>query len=173
MTDQHSAVTFLLAAHAEAEKWATAASDPQGWWLIEPRFADHRTICEYVIQGERGPVVHVEVEEHDTEAHRAEALLIQANSPRAVLLRVAQERDILAEHAGTWTSGEPEYEHHHEVMVGPTGRTRYVEVEDDEPIPPYMCITCEAAGWPCRTVLGLAKAWGWEDCQTLGGASAS
>jgi hypothetical protein len=99
MTEQHPAVTFLLAAHAESERWATAASDGEGWWVIAPRYADHRTVAEYVIEGERGPVVHVDVQEHDSEAHRAEALLIQSNSPRAVLARVAAERDVLAARA--------------------------------------------------------------------------
>jgi hypothetical protein len=145
MSDLHPAVAFLLAAHAEAERCATTASDGQGWWLISPRAADHRSVVEYVIEGERGPVTHIDVDEHEPEAHLAEALLIQSNSPRAVLCRVAAEREILAEHA-----------------AGDMARER------DE----TECRTCSepqlgfsgmwAAEHPCRTVLGLAKAWGWE-----------
>ena len=84
----------------------------------------------------------------------------QATEP----VRVAFEREILAEHEGTWSTGEPEYGYHHEkAIVGPTGRTRYVEVRDDEPIPPYMCTSCSAGGFPCGVWIGLAKAWGWEE----------
>ncbi len=93
---EHPAVTFLLAAHAEAERCATTASDGQGWWLISPRAADHRSVVEYVIEGERGPVTHIDVDEHEPEAHLAEALLIQSNSPGSVLRRIEAEREILA-----------------------------------------------------------------------------
>lgn len=117
MTD---AAAFLRNAHAQAEQWASAASDSEGWWLINPRFADHRTVAEFVIEGERGPVVHVEVQEHDVEAHQAEALLIQANNPAAVLRRIKAERAVL-EACDTvlsgWYYGESK-ELAHDVIAG-------------------------------------------------------
>lgn len=67
-------------------------------------------------------------------------LFTAAVHPGIVKRRAAGDRRILAEHAGDWPAGEPDGEE-----------------------PPTMCITCEAPGWPCRTVLALAAAWGWED----------
>lgn len=117
MTD---AVTFLRNAMDQAEQWATAASDGEGRWLINPRFADHRTIAEFTIEGERGPVVHIDVQEHDPEAHQAEALLIQANHPAAVLRRIEAERSVL-EACDTvlsgWYYGETK-ELAHDVIAG-------------------------------------------------------
>jgi hypothetical protein len=141
MTEQHPAVTFLLAAHAESERWATAASDGEGWWVIAPRYADHRTVAEYVIEGERGPVVHVDVQEHDSEAHRAEALLIQSNSPRAVLARVAAERGILAEHRD---------------FNGRCGRCANWDTMWE-----VGRVAHEGRPWPCTVWTSTAKAWGW------------
>jgi hypothetical protein len=146
-------VTHLLAAHAEAERLAEAAGGPDGWWVIEPRYTnpifeigsarpepDHAVI--HSMQG-GDPVAWIEIGDVDTAKRKAETLLIQANNPRAVLARVVAERDILAEHAddyGSCTCGRASEE--------TTGRG-------------YAFF--EAADWPCRTVLGLAKAWGWEE----------
>lgn len=159
MTDQqHPAVTFLLAAHERALALAEPAT--RGPWAVDDErypWAIYGAGDAAVVSGGRwGGEASVFDSEHD-------ARFIAANHPDTVLRRVVAERGILAEHAGTWASGEPEYSHHHEVVVGANGRTRYIEVDDDDPIEPYMCITCEAPGWPCRTVLGLAKAWGWKE----------
>jgi hypothetical protein len=80
-----------------------------------------------------------------TPAVRAAEAHIRLHPTSAVLTRVAAEREILAEHA-----------------AGDMARER------DE----TECRTCSepqlgfsgmwAAEHPCRTVLGLAKAWGWE-----------
>ena len=98
-----------------------------------------------------------------TDLHPAVTYLLAAHARSVDACRVAAEREILAEHEGTWASGEPEYDYHFEkAIVGPTGRTRYIEERNAEPNPPYLCTSCTDGGWPCRTVLGLAKAWGWE-----------
>lgn len=70
-------------------------------------------------------------------------LIAEHSNPTAVLARVAAERDILAEHAddyGSCTCGRASEE---------TTSRGYAFFE--------------AVDWPCRTVLGLAKAWGWEE----------
>jgi hypothetical protein len=151
MADQRPAVAHLLAAHERAAKLAQA-SDGGKWAVAERADCD---CCDVVRNGTGGLVTQADLDDAPLIAEHA--------NPSTVLLRVAAERDLLAEHAGTWASGEPEYDHHHEVVVGANGRTRYIEVDDDDPIQPYMCITCEVGGWPCRTVLGLAKAWGWKE----------
>lgn len=144
MTEQHPAVVYLLAAHERAEKVARLAGRPA---------LDHcpSDPVEFVIG----------MNDLSTPAVRAAEAHIRLHSPDIVLGRVAAEREILAEHAGTWPEGEPEYGYHSVPMVGPTGRTRYVDVRDDEPTPPYWCAACSDMA-PCRTVLLLAQAWGWE-----------
>lgn len=139
---QHPAVAYLRNAHDQAARWATAASDPQGWWLINPRYADHRTVREYVIEGERGPVVHVDVEEHDPEAHAAEAQLIQTNSPRAVLSRIAADREVLVEHAESW------------------GHCAVCSGEDYDGADLAFRRSLD---WPCPTILAVARGWGWAE----------
>lgn len=138
------AVAYLRNAHAQAEEWATAASDGQGWWFINPRFADHRTVVEFVIEGERGPVAHIDVQEHNVEAHQAEALLIQSNNPAAVLARVRAERAILAEHASDY------------------GDCKACGRASDETNGLGFAFF-EAVDWPCTTVRLLAAGWGWTE----------
>ena len=145
MTDQHPAVAYLLAAHERAVAAARVAT--QGRWVADGGsvYVGHPT--DLVVDWAYG----------DNAEH------IALHDPASALLRVEAEREILDEHAGTWGSGEPEYDYHYErAIVGPSGRTRYVEERSAEPNPPYICTTCPGYGYPCRTVLLLAKAWGWE-----------
>jgi hypothetical protein len=73
--------------------------------------------------------------------HPAVAFLLAAHARSDDACRVAAEREILAEHADEWrccsACSEEDYD----------GAERAFR----RPLP-----------WPCRTVLGLAKAWGWE-----------
>lgn len=157
MAEQHAAVTFLQAAHARAVTLAEATTpvpQPGQWTAVRDKHAD-RDAPLSLIQGRDPddpddqdysyglPVIVLAAEWQD----EAEANLqfIAANDPASVLRRVAAEREILAEHA-------------------PGGMAQ----ERDE----TECRTCSGptpgfsgmwpADWPCRTVLGLAKAWGWE-----------
>lgn len=174
MTAQFPAVAHLLAAHERAVEAALATTPVPvagQWTVVRDKHADQDAPLA-LVQGDDPddpgedysygvPVIVLAADWQD----EAEANLwhIALHDPASVLLRVAEERNILAEHAGTWAAGEPEYDHHYETAIGPTGRTRYIRVADDTPVPPYMCATCPDPGWPCRTVLGLAKAWGWKE----------
>lgn len=65
--------------------------------------------------------------------------------PDAVLLRIEAEREILAEH-----------------MLEVRERPTFVLNEGSMP----CCSTCWGSLYPCRTVLLLAKSWGWKDPQS-------
>lgn len=143
MSDLHPAVTFLLAAHERAERLANASAGGR-WAEAETASCD----CCTVVRSETGGLV--------TTADLDDAPLMAAHAnPTAVLLRVAEERNILAEHRP-----------YQERLLGP------------------LCFTCVGINtyrsgvaihqfYPCNAVVGLAKAWGWSDCQTPGGPSAS
>ncbi len=143
MTDQHPAVTFLLAAHGRAEVAAKAL--PRGPW----RWVVHHDAGIWEgLEGPDGVVLAAsDSEEYAARIEKDDGFdaylpLIQ---PEVLLARVEAEREILAEHA-----------------PGDMARER------DE----TECRTCSepqlgfsgmwAAEFPCRTVLLLAKAWGWE-----------
>jgi len=140
MAEQHPAMTFLLAAHERAERLANA-SDGGKWAVAERAGCD----CCDVVRNETGGLV--------TNADLDDAPLIAEHAnPRAVLLRVAAERDILAEHEARPGLGSVDEGWLH--------------------TPSFVCAICapawfqghpQRAPWPCRTVLGLAKAWGWEE----------
>lgn len=86
MTEQHPAVVYLLAAHAEAEKLANA-SDGGRWVVAE--MADCG--CCSLVRNETGGLV--------TTADLDDAPLIAEHAnPSATLRRVAADRRILAEH---------------------------------------------------------------------------
>lgn len=87
--------TFLTARLDEEERWAKTASDGQGWWLIGTRSPDHRTISEYVIEGPRGPVTHIDIEDQATAVHRCEALLMQTYNPGRILAEIAMKREMI------------------------------------------------------------------------------
>jgi hypothetical protein len=153
-------VTHLLAAHVEAERLAGAAGGPDGWWVIEPRYSnpffeigspppepDHAVI--HNMQG-GDPVVYIDIGDVDTAKRKAETLLIQANNPRTVLARVVAERELLAEHS-------PDDPRWPECI-------RCADDGTDVDLGDHGTETLRRAlPWPCRTVLGLAKAWGWEE----------
>ena len=111
--------------------------------------------CERNCRGDRCPTCGVLVELDGLVLHH-----------RAVHLGLTTAQELAEDAAERECSGEEGFcdahGYHHEPMVGPTGRTRYVEVRDDEPIAPYMCTSCSAGGLPCGVWIGLAKAWGWE-----------
>jgi hypothetical protein len=152
---EHPAVAYLRNAHARAEGLARAAAEETG--LV---WSDGGKYGESVYVDDSG--APVAVGPWSCPIGDGVRGLIALHSPDAVLARVTAERAILAEHAPTWPSGEPEYGHHHETVIGEHGRTRYVEVRDDEPTPPYWCACCSAMA-PCRTVLAVAAGWGWTE----------
>lgn len=131
MTDQHPAVTYLLAAHERATALADRANGTH--WDASPGDGPN----EAWIMNE-----HMHLFETDPET----AAFIEASDPASVLRRVEAEREILAEHPP---------------IRGLTGFAR----------PAWICETCAEADWagdrrgdpyPCRTVLLLAKTWGWK-----------
>lgn len=135
MSDLHPAVALLLAAHEQAmalAEEAAEATDGGNWRVGGPQSCE---CCDAV----RAGTALVLVADDRYSGH------VAANDPASVLRRVTAEREILAEHA-----------------PGDMARER------DE----TECRTCSepqlgfsgmwAAEHPCRTVLGLAKAWGWE-----------
>jgi len=152
---EHPAVVFLLAAHQQAEELARAAT-PGPW---EPEGDDPTDDEAYTVHdGEHGdlvgnPVAYV----RDGMWGRRGEGCTQANmrliaghaDPVAVLRRVAADRQILAEHADDCgdcrvccDAGLTEYVHDYGVVEMRSGES-----------------------FPCRTVLLLAQAWGWEDGQ--------
>jgi hypothetical protein len=162
---EHPAVAYLRNGLARAEALAQAAT-PGPWFAHTHDWNDHEFAADIGTSPTPGPDQAANVVGHGWESggvvEQHDADFIAANSPDTVLRRVVKARELLTEHAGTWASGEPEYDYHHETAIGATGRTRYIEVASDEPIDPYMCTTCQQPGYPCRTVLLLAEAWGWE-----------
>lgn len=133
MTDQHPAVTFLLAAHVKAEALAEAASCPEpgclcrSWQNLE---------MDGELRDDRNAGTIAMIPRRLVRAH------IALHDPAAVLARVAAERDILWEHT-------PEaYE------LG-----RCAACVTNRILGPGLWVTDP---WPCRTVLGLAAAWGWK-----------
>lgn len=160
-------VAFLRNAHGRAEQLARAAT-PGPW---EPEGDDPTDDEVFTVHdGEHGDWVggtvafvrsgaYGRVDEGRTQANMC--LIADHASPDAVLRRVAAEQTILALHQPTWPTGEPEYDHHHETVIGEHGRTRYIEVRDDEPTPPYWCACCSTTA-PCATLLALAAGWDWE-----------
>lgn len=132
MTGQHPAVTHLLAAHERAERLANASGGGK-WSVVE--IADCG--CCDQVRNETGGLV--------TTAGQDDAPLIAEHAnPTAVLARVAAERGILGEHTPTPRDSSGEY-----CMVCSQAE------EQPQPVGWWM-------PWPCRTVLGLAGAWGWK-----------
>ena len=126
MTD-HPAVTFLLAAHKRAEQLARAATP--GPWSVDAE--EERIVAEAgVVARLRDWVRRV------TQAQvLADGGLIAGHaSPDTVLRRVAAEREILAEHEGTWSTGEPEYGYHRDAPEAPS-RTWTVTTTVTAPTP--------------------------------------
>jgi hypothetical protein len=132
---EHPAVVFLRQALDRAEQGAQeAGGDP---WTTATHPSE--TVAVYDSAGD--PVVYAEGSPSVEQAAH-----IAANSPAAMLRRVALDRQILAEHA-------------------PGGMAE----ERDE----TECRTCSGptpgfsgswpAEWPCRTVLLLAEAYGWTE----------
>lgn len=150
MTDQHPAVTFLLAAHERAVALADAGTP--GPWMPE---GDDPTDDEIytVHDGEHGDLVGEVVAYVRGGNWRGGAdrtvqnmqLITAFADPTVVLARVAAERDILADHTPTPRDSSGEY-------------CSVCSQSEEHPQP---------VGWwvpyPCRTVLGLAKAWGWKE----------
>lgn len=162
MTDQHPAVAHLLAAHERAVEVAQATTPvPMAgqWTVVRDKHAD-RDAPLSLIQGEDHDVPEYEGQSSEDYSYglpvivlaadwqdEAEANLrhIALHDPRSVLLRVAEERNILTEHAPTPREASGEY-------------CSVCSQAEEQPQP---------VGWwvpyPCRTVVGLAKAWGWKE----------
>ena len=126
MSEQHSAVIFLLAAHERAAALAAAAIEP------DPGLHPPQPV-EFILANQ----------EVTTRATEAAERFIRANTPADVLRRVTAEREILAEHASDYG----------DCKTCDTGTGDFSERG-------YQWRDVQS--WPCRTVLGLAKAWGWE-----------
>lgn len=137
MTD-HPAVTFLLAAHERAITLTSAATP--GPWTVD--MEEERIVAAVgVVARLRDWVRRVTQAQIQADA----GLIAEHADPLAVLRRVEADRETLAEH--------PQ-------IRGLTGFAR----------PAWICETCAEADWagdrrgdpyPCRTLLLLAKGWGW------------
>lgn len=126
VTDQHPAVVYLLAAHERAERLARAASG-------EPFMRDRDLWGPRVVISDYSRLI----EEHA--------------DPATVLVRVAAEREILAEHE-PFTTAEPG-----------SGFLSWCDTCQSEEAAMYSAhYSGQPQLYPCRTVLLLAKAWGWE-----------
>lgn len=103
-----------------------------------------------------------------TDQHPAVVYLLAAHARSGDTCRVAAEREILAEHAGNWATVEWPHDQNGRGEAVVCARCQNAEHTDwrvmyfedagvlpDDFVAPYVL-------WPCRTVLGLAKAWGWE-----------
>jgi hypothetical protein len=150
MSDLHPAVVYLLAAHARAEGRAAMAT-PGPW---KPKRGDDGDDEVYTVHdGPHGDMVgdivaYVRGQEYRGVQGRTMAnkhLIATMADPVEVLRRVAAEREILAEHG---------------VDEGRFCRccARWLDIPVGQQVEPD-----DAVDWPCRTVLGLAKAWGWEE----------
>jgi hypothetical protein len=140
---EHPAVAWLRQAHERAEGLAQAAT-PGPW---EPKLSDDDEVC--TVLGAGGglvgyPVAYVRAEVRgcwrlDEDRTRANArLIVLCADPAAALRRVGFEREILVEHSAD-------------------GWGQCSRCQDEEPV----ANRGTALDWPCRTVLLLAKAWGW------------
>jgi hypothetical protein len=137
-TAEHPAVTYLLAAHERAVALADAAT--KGPWTVDDEGYPeeiHGLHGADVITGSRWAG---EASVFDSDA---DAVFIVANHPGTALARIAAEREVLWEHTP----------------------------EAHEPDRCAACVTNRILGpdlwvadlWPCRTVLALAKGWGWTE----------
>ena len=138
MTEQHPAVAHLLAAHERAIALAEKAT--KGPWTVDDEGYPeeiHGLHGADVVTGSRWAG---EASVFDSDA---DALFIAANHPGTVLLRVTEERKILAEH-------QPHEDRPWACRVC---------ISDREDLYPEQW---ESDRWPCATVLGLAAAWGWK-----------
>jgi hypothetical protein len=147
MADLHPAVVYLLAAHERAATLSTAAT-PGPW---EPKDEDPGDDEVYTVHdGEHGDLVGDVVAYVRGGAWRGKPwtelanmqLIAMVADPVAVLRRVTAEREILAEHS----------ESNADCNTCVDGRWGYPIYPNSSP-----------QRYPCRTVLGLAKAWGWEE----------
>jgi hypothetical protein len=164
---EHPAMAWLEAELARVEQLARDAGGNAGRWVINPRYSDPRFVngeppapndCMIDNLG-TGPVVYIEVGDVVSKKQRlAEAMLIQANNPAAVVRRVAADRRILAD-----LLAEP-----HQV-VGDCWYTCAAATEDRD-----GGTTCrdDMEGEPCdcgrdarveRQVLLLAEGYGWKE----------
>lgn len=143
---EHPAVAYLRNAHERAGELASRMNT--AWW---PSVA-----LETRAHAQERPVLPMS----DEDGKRLVAWF-DLTAPEAMLARIQADQAVMALHEPTWPTGEPEYDHHHETVIGEHGRTRYVEVRDDEPVPPYWCACCSTPA-PCPTLLALAAGWGWE-----------
>lgn len=133
---EHPAVAFLLAARQQAEAWAQAATP--GPWTLD--------LGDETILSESGTVARMRDWVRCMSNAQVEAdmrLIAGMAEPDAVLRRIAAERELLAEHCNT-NSGDCAV-----CVVGQWGYPTHGG--------------CSPASWPCRTVLLLAKGWGWEE----------
>jgi hypothetical protein len=135
---EHPAVEWLREAHQQAEELARAAGGDE-WsthphgWHLSVRDAGEHPVANVPIRLPGG-------DDHGTAGH------IALHDPAAVLRRVAAERELLAAHRSVRGQGFDGY--------------RFVGID--------ACASCGTAEeyavpWPCRTVLLLAKAWGWTE----------
>ena len=156
---EHPAVAFLLAAHQQAEETARAASSDSGGdeWTDGGKHGDDvhvRSSNSYVAIGPWGCGLSDGIRMH-----------IASHDPAAALRRVAAERELLAEHQLF----------RREVPVLAGDCFCCAKPLPTEPFEMTWCGTCHdeddvgyEARWhgfrggPCRTVLLLAKGWGWE-----------
>ncbi len=138
MSEQHPAVMFLLAAHERAEGQARAAASDSGGeeWDDCGRLGEDVMVKDsncYVACGPWDCPLSDGIRYH-----------VALHDPASVLARVAAEREILAEH---------------NLDEGRYCRrcAKWLDLPISQQVEPD-----DAVDWPCRTVLGLAKAWGWE-----------
>jgi hypothetical protein len=138
MTD-HPAVVFLRQAHERAEKVVRAL--PRGPWMWVGHWDPEGNFR--ALEGpDEIPVLRSRAQHGNSstmEWHPAfDGLLPE---PEAVARRVAADRELLTEHA------ERQGECRVCAAEGEAGGTTFLG----------------NVPWPCRTVLLLAKAWGWEE----------
>jgi hypothetical protein len=145
---EHPAVAYLRNGLARAEALAQAAT-PGPWFAHTHDWNDHEFAADIGTSPTPGPDQAANVVGHGWESggvvEQHDADFIAANSPDAVLRRVQAERAVLALHEPV----ESEY------ADGDGVERSSVD-----------CAACDNGGsswtYPCRTVLLLAEAWGWE-----------
>jgi hypothetical protein len=141
--EQHPAVVFLRQAHERAEKVARAL--PRGPWMWMGHWDPGGNF--QALEGPDGiPVLRSRAQTGNSskmEWHPAfDGLLPE---PEAVLRRVTNERELLAEHADDEGSCQR--------CAGPEWASDDADGNREWSRSPEP--------WPCRTVLLLAQAWGW------------